>query len=95
MVQTLVSPISTCQSAPEEGPPSLEVPRREETDPAELGLRLFLATVLTIPPALEVERFFFMTRPPSFEGKSEAAGEAGALSVFPGSGKYSFEGPAV
>jgi hypothetical protein len=50
-----------------------------------------LATGFEIPPALEVERFFFITRPPSLEGgKSEVEGEAGALSTFPGCEKYSF-----
>lgn len=84
MVQTLVSPMSTCQRAPEDAPESLEEPRREETEPAELGLRLPLTpTLLVMPPALDVERFF-LTRPPSLERKSDAAdGDAGALSAVP------------
>ena len=95
IVHTLVSPMSTCQRAPDEAPASLDEPRREETDPAELGLRLPLPTGLLMPPALEVERFFFMTRPPSLDGRnSEPEGDAGSLSILE---KYSLllEGPAV
>lgn len=82
IVHTLVSPMSTCQSAPEEAPESLPEPRREETDPAELGRRRFLPTGLASPPALEVDLFFF-TRPPSFDAKSAEDGEGGSLSPFP------------
>lgn len=83
IVQTLVSPISTCQRAPEDAPASLEEPLRLETDPAELGLRRPLGpTFLAMPPALEVDRFF-LTRPPSFDKKSDADGDAGALSTDP------------
>ena len=89
--------MSTCQSAPDAAPESVEDPRREETEPAELGLRLPLPTGLLMPPALEVERFFFITRPPSLEGRNSEEGDAGALSTFPGCEKYSLalEEPAV
>jgi hypothetical protein len=85
MVQTLVSPMSTCQRAPDDAPESLVEPRREEIDPAELGLRRPFATGFVIPPALDVALLgFFMTRPPSLEGRNSALeGDSGALSIFP------------
>ena len=59
MVQTLVSPMSTCQRAPDDAPASLVELRCEETDPAELGLQRLFATGFVIPPALEVIRNTF------------------------------------
>ena len=80
IVHTLVSPISTCHRAPDDAPVSLEEPRLLETDPAELGRRrAFEVTFLAGPPALDVD-LFFLTRPPSWERKSETPeGESGAL----------------
>jgi hypothetical protein len=84
MVHTLVSPISTCHSAPEDTPESLDDPRRlEPIEAAEFCRRRpFTGAAFDMAPALELERFFF-TRPPSFDGKSDAAdvGEPGALST--------------
>lgn len=89
IVQTLVSPISTCQRAPDAAPASLDEPRRPDViDPAELGrLRPLGAAFFVTPPALDVARFF-LTRPPSLDKKSDIAdeGDAGALSTCP---KYS------
>jgi hypothetical protein len=71
--------MSTCQSDPDAAPESLDEPRRlEVTEPAELGRRRALPTFLDTPPALEVD-LFFLTRPPSFDKKSEDDGDAGAL----------------
>lgn len=69
IVQTLVSPISTCHSAPDDAPESLDEPRRpDEAEPADVGRRRPLGPgFLTIPPALEVDRLPFLTRPPSLE----------------------------
>lgn len=69
IVHTLVSPMSTCQSAPEDAPVSLDEPRRpDDAEPAELGLRRpFGPVFLAMPPPLDVERFCFLTRPPSFD----------------------------
>jgi hypothetical protein len=82
IVQTLVSPMSTCHSAPEDAPVSLVDPRRvEDEDPAELGRRRPLVlTGFGMPPALDVARFF-LTRPPSLVRSVADVGEAGALSV--------------
>lgn len=81
IVHTLVSPISTCQSEPDDAPPSLDEPRLlDETEPAELGLRRPLPTPFEIALALDADRFFF-TRPPSLERNSDTDGEVGALPV--------------
>jgi hypothetical protein len=86
MVHTLVSPMSTCQSAPEEMPPSLPDPRLEVVEePAEPGrLRALEPGFFDIWPALDVERFF-LTRPPSLLRKSSvgSVGDAGALLASP------------
>lgn len=85
MVQTLVSPMSTCHSEPDDAPESLPDPRRPDVaDPAELGRLRPLGIVFAMPPALDVDRFF-LTRPPSLDKKSAVAdvGDAGALSTDP------------
>jgi len=81
MVQTLVSPISTCQRAPEEAPDSLPVCRLP-AEPADVGrLRGFEALLFDKPPALDEPRFGFLTRPPSLDGNSKGfgTGDAGSL----------------
>ena len=76
MVHTLVSPMSTCQRAPDDAPKTL---------PAELAevecLRgLDEAPLFDKPPALE-EYFDFLTLPPSLDGNSKVfrTGDAGSL----------------
>lgn len=82
IVQTLVSPISTCQRAPDDAPASVEDPRRpEDADPAEVGRRRPFGPGFLITPALDVERFAFFTRPPSFEKSFDEDGDAGSLAV--------------
>ena len=82
IVHTLVSPMSTCQRAPEPPKGSLVEPRRVEfVEPAELGRRLFFPTFRVVVPALEVDRFF-LTLPPSLDPGINSAeeGDSGALS---------------
>lgn len=93
IVHTLVSPMSTCHSAPDDAPESWEEPRRpDDAEPAEFGRRRpFGPVFLVIPPLpLEVDRFCFFTRPPSLDKKSAEVGDGdpGALSTGPGP-KYS------
>ena len=86
IVHTLASPISTCHSAPDDAPYSLDDDARrpdDEADPAEFGRRrpFCPTTLLDIPPALDDDRLVFLTRPPSLLRKSDiAVGEEGALS---------------
>jgi hypothetical protein len=78
--------MSTCHKAPDDAPDSLEDPRRlEDPDSAEFRRRRPLGpTFLLIPPVLDVARLGFLTRPPSFERRSDAeVGDAGALSAVP------------
>ncbi len=87
IVQTLVSPISTCQSAPDDAPASLPEPRLlpEPAEPADVGrLRPFWDTDLDIDDkVLPLEdpdpRLPFLTRPPSLDGNSVGSGDVGAL----------------
>lgn len=87
IVHTLVSPISTCHSAPDialPSPPACRLP----DEPADAGRRRVLPDALplaAIPPALDVLRLPFFTRPPSFDGKSSGfgTGDAGALVACP------------
>ena len=85
MVQTLVSPISTCHKAPDDADESLLEPRLLEVteppaEPAEVGLRRpFCEAGFVRPPALDEPRLPFLTLPPSFEGKSAGIGELGTL----------------
>ena len=78
--------MSTCQSAPEDAPESLPEPRLlpEPAEPADVGrLRPFWDTGFDIDRLLPFEdpdpRLLFLTRPPSFEGKSDGSGDVGAL----------------
>ena len=81
MVHTLVSPMSTCQRAPEEAPESLPVCRLP-AEPAEVGRRRgFEALLFDKPPALDEPRFGFLTRPPSLEGNSMGFGIGDASSL--------------
>jgi len=77
--------MSTCQRAPDDAPASLDEPRLpEEADPADVGRRRPLGPgFLVMPPALEVERLPFFTRPPSFEKSLDEDGEAGSLAAVP------------
>ena len=87
MVQTLVSPMSTCQSAPEDAPDSLPEPRLlpDPADPADVGrLRPFCETGFERLPLLEDPdpRLLFFTRPPSLDGNSDGSGDVGTLLPF-------------
>ena len=85
MVQTLVSPMSTCHKAPDDAEESLLEPRLLDeieplAEPAEVGrLRPFCEAGLLRPPALDEPRLPFLTFPPSLEGNSVGTGELGAL----------------
>ena len=87
IVQTLVSPMSTCHSAPDDAPDSLPEPRLlpEPAEPADVGRRRpFCETGLDKPPPLDEPepRLLFLTRPPSFEGNSDGSGDVGTLPPF-------------
>ena len=87
IVHTLVSPMSTCHSAPDAAACSLPVdPCRldDAAEPAEFWRRRPFAECVftTPPPVLDVERFPRFTRPPSFDGKSDGSGDVGALLPF-------------
>ena len=89
MVQTLVSPISTCHNAPDEAEESLLELRLLEPvepvdEPAEVGLlRPLCEAGLLSPPPLDEPRLPFFTLPPSFDGKSVGSGEVGTLLALP------------
>lgn len=85
IVHTLVSPMSTCQRAPEDADESFAEPRRPEpAEPAEVGRRLpFWEAGFEMPPVLDDPRLAFFTRPPSFDGNSVASGDVGVLLMLP------------
>ena len=90
IVHTLVSPMSTCHSAPDDADESLLEPRRlDEIDPlAEPALvgrrRPFCDTGFDRLPLLDEPepRLPFLTRPPSLDGNSDGSGDVGTLLPF-------------
>ena len=84
MVHTLVSPMSTCQSAPDDAPDSLPEPRLlpEPAEPADVGRRRpFCDMGFDRLPLLDEPepRLPFFTLPPSFDGNSARSGDVGTL----------------
>ena len=86
IVHTLVSPMSTCQSAPEDAPDSPPEPRLlpDPAEPADVGrLRPFWDTGFDMDRLLPLDdpdpRLLFFTRPPSLVGNSDGSGDVGAL----------------
>lgn len=89
MVHTLVSPMSTCQSAPDDADESLLDPRLLDVvdplvEPADVGRRRpFCEPGLLSPPVLDDPRLPFFTLPPSFDGNSARSGDVGTLLELP------------